>query len=90
MGKVYVYPQSTPDEIVSLDTPATRSQYTVLYGAFKSYLSGLTLEQDGSNIMICGIQDAYVRDTRFSGGDDGCISVVQDDVLPFIGDIVIR
>ncbi len=90
MGKAYVYPQSTPDEIVSLDTPATRSQYTVLYGAFKSYLSGLTLEQDGSNIMICGIQDVYVRDTRFSGGDDGCISVVQDEVLPFIGDIVIR
>lgn len=89
MGKVYVYPVWTPDDIIQLDTWEKKWEYKIFYDDFKSYLSGMTIEWDGENVWVCGVKEEYTRNDLYLPDTDGCISIVHDDLLGFFWDIII-
>jgi hypothetical protein len=61
-----------------------------MYIAFRSYLSGITLEKDNNSINVCGINKDYVRNNNFLPNKDGCQEISSDEIIPFFGDIIIR
>ena len=90
MWEVYVYPLSDPDAKISLYKQENRKNYNKMYTTFKWYLSGITLEADGGTVKICGINKEYVRSSDFLPDDTGCSSKSHDELLEFLGDIIIR
>jgi penicillin-binding protein 1A len=90
MGEVYVYPLDDPEAKISLSKEADRKTYSRMYGIFKGYLSGITLDSDGKNVIICGINKEYVRNSDFLPDERGCSEKTHDDLLAFFWDIIIR
>lgn len=90
MGDVYVYALSDPDTKISLTDTEKRKQYASLYTEFHTYLSGITMTGDTSRVTVCGIKKAYTRSSKFAPDDTGCLQASYDDIIPFLGDIMIK
>lgn len=90
MGGVVVYPLDDPSAQISLDTPESRKEYAHMYTAFKSYLSGITLETSNNEVRICHVKDEYNKNPQFAPSKDGCIDTSFDNILPFFGNIIIK
>ena len=90
MWEVYVYPLDNTEDKTSLQNTEERKKYGRMYNVFKWYLSGITLEADGKDVMICGIKKEYVRNNDFLPDDLGCTMKTHDELLSFFWDIIIR
>jgi hypothetical protein len=53
MGKLEVYPKEDPKNSKVLISITDRKEYDPIYVAFRSYLSGMTMERLDSSIKIC-------------------------------------
>ncbi len=90
MGEVYVYPLDDPSAKISLINPEARKKYSRMYISFKSYLSGMTLEANGNDVIICWVNREYIRNTDFTPDKNSCLEKPYDDLLGFFGDIIVR
>ena len=72
MGEVIVYPLDDPTSKISLDSLEARREYNTMYTTFKEYLSGITLETEGSSVTICGVKAEYIRNTDYTPDENGC------------------
>lgn len=90
MGKVYVYPLSDTQQVIPLDTWEKRKEYSRLYSTFKGYLSGITIEGRWETVSLCGVNEKYIRNTKFRPNNEWCISIIHDDLLGFFGDTIIQ
>jgi penicillin-binding protein 1A len=90
MGEVTVYPVEDPSAKISIDNDTARKKYSRMYNVFKGYLSGITLEKDDDEVLICGIKEEYIRDTSFTPDGKWCVSSIHDEVLNFFWDIIVR
>lgn len=90
MGEVIVYPLDDPTSKISLDSLEARREYNTMYTTFKEYLSGITLETEGSSVTICGVKAEYIRNTDYTPDENGCSESNVDNILDFFGDIMIK
>jgi penicillin-binding protein 1A len=90
MWEIYAYPLDDPESKISLFAIENRKQYSKLYGEFKGYLSGITLDAHDTTVSICWIKKEYVRNPNFLPDENGCLDSTHDELLGFFWDIIIR
>lgn len=89
MGKVYVYTDAAPEDTTSLDTVEKKAEYSSLYKEFRSYMSGMTIDNYGEDVKVCGVKKEYTRNSIYHPDKDGCIEILHDELLWFFWDIII-
>ena len=89
MGKVEVYPKDDEKNSKMLISNTDRKDYDSIYTAFRSYLSGMTMERLDSGLKICWVQSNAIRNNTFTPDKQGCLDLGFNEVLDFIGNIAI-
>lgn len=89
MGKLEVYPTLEPTNSKELATQADKQEYAPLYNAFKSYLSGMTMERRESGLHICGVKKENIKNNIFSVNRDGCVDVSFSQAIDFVGNMIV-
>lgn len=87
MGKVEVYGTSDEKTIIPLNSIENKKQYAPLYGEFKSYLSGMTLERESGGLTVCNVNQKYIKNELFSVDRNGCVELGFNDIIQFFGNI---
>lgn len=87
MGKLEVFPSDDTSSRISIMTADDRKTYAPLYNAYKSYLSGMTMERETGGLKVCGIEKSYIKDRKFSPDSRGCLEIGFGQVSEFFGNI---
>ena len=85
MGKVEVYPKDDEKNSKMLISNTDRKDYDSIYTAFRSYLSGMTMERLDSGLKICWVQSNAIKNNTFTPDKQGCLDLGFNEVLDFIG-----
>jgi hypothetical protein len=84
MGYVSVYPAADPTDPTILLTREDKQKYGDLYKAFRSYLSGMTMDSTSNGIHVCHVDAHFIKESAFSVDGNGCSQVPYNDVLNFL------
>lgn len=90
MGFVEIYPTDDTTERMKLLTDEEKNQYRDIYDDFRRYIQWLAFESFEEGVKICGVDNAYIKDSAYEADEGSCIELDYDELLDFVGHIVVR